>query len=658
MPPTPLCRLFLLLGLVTALATPLRAGDNVWTPLGPEGGIVWQVVADPGAPGTLYAAADGGIFKSTDGGATWALSSRGLSSFSVSGLVVDPHQSGHLFAIVASEGTTDGIYRSTDGGATWQAGDNPPDGYASSLAIDPQNSSTVYAGTAFGGFWRSTDAGKSWQKRSNPALFFESVIADPLHSGTVYAGSAGSVAFAKSTDGGATWINESGALPSERSGRNVIQLAIDPESPAILYAAVNNLHGKPDQLFRSRDDGAHWLPVAAAGPAGPGGTLRLPLATGPGGAVYAGAVRSLDHGLTFTPVTLAPGEPISRSVSPTSPTTVYAAGTDGVDKSTDGALTWQRIVHGLTGTAITAVGVPPTGLPVYAGVTGLGIVRTRPSGRGFVPVGSNQLLPPDRFFFDTADPALLYAHNTNQTTRSTDGGRSWQFLTLPAPPKNCAPSAIRAFDVAPALPGQPNGAVYAGVSLPGDQACRGYCTAYKSLDRGNTWSCLQKLPATGLSSFAVAPGTPSIVYASEGQRLWKSIEAGATWIRTDSSLQHLAAGWDLGAVDPTDAQTLYLISNVGLLKSSDGGFTWAHAGPGLPTSGLSTVAIDPTTPTHLWVGVAFSGVWRSVDGGHNWHPMNGGLRGFSGSLALDPDHPETVYAATPSNGVYTLTVVP
>jgi photosystem II stability/assembly factor-like uncharacterized protein len=649
MPPTPLRRLFLVLGLVTALASPLRAGDNVWTPLGPEGGIVWQVVPDPGAPGTLYAAADGGVFKSTDGGATWALSSRGLSAFSVYTLVVDPHQAGHLFAIVATQGSTHGIYRSTDGGATWQAGDNAPDGFATVLAVDPQNSATVYAGTFAGGFWRSTDAGKSWQKRSYPFSLFDAVIADPLHSGTVYAASGSSVAFAKSTDGGATWVNKSGTLPRLRDGNGAIQIALDPESPAILYASIADDFGKAAQTFRSRDGGAHWLP------AGPGG---LPLATGPGGAVYAGAVRSLDHGLTWTTVTLAPGDPAGLSVAPTSSTTVYAASANGAYRSTDGALTWQRIVHGLTGTAITAVGIPPTGLPVYAGVGGLGIVRTRPSGRGWVPVGSNQLLPPDRFFFDTADPALLYAHNTNQTTRSTDGGQSWQFLTLPAPPKNCAPSAIRAFDVASALPGQPNGAVYAGVSLPGDQACRGYCTAYKSLDRGTTWSCLQKLPATGLSSFAVAPGAPSIVYASEGQRLWKSIEAGATWIRIDSSLQHLAAGWDLGAVDPTDAQTLYLISNVGLLKSTSGGLTWVHAGPGLPTSGLSAVVIDPTTSTHLWVGVAFSGVWRSVDGGHNWHPMNGGLRGFSGSLALDPDHPETVYAATPNNGVYTLTVVP
>jgi photosystem II stability/assembly factor-like uncharacterized protein len=650
-------RLFLALGLVTALASPLRAGDNVWTPLGPEGGIVWQVAPDPGAPGTLYAAADGGVFKSTDGGATWALSSRGLSDFPVYALVVDPHQVGHLFAIVASEGLTYGIYRSTDGGATWQAADNAPDGFASALAIDPQNSATVYAGTFAGGFWRSTDAGKSWQKRSYPFSLFDSVIADPLHSGTVYAGSGDSVAFAKSTDGGATWVNESGALPSQRSGRSVIQIALDPESPTILYAAVANRHGKPDQLFRSRDDGAHWLPVAAAGPGGSGGEARLPLATGPGGAVYAGAVRSLDHGRTFTPVTLAPGGPVRLNVAPTSSITVYAASSDGAFKSTDGALTWQRIVHGLTGTAITAVGVPPTGLPVYAGVHGLGIVRSRPSGHGWVLLDSDPLLTPVRFVFDTKDSALVYAQVPDGVIRTTDDGQDWQALALPAPPKNCGPSGILAFDVAPAAPGKAEGVLYAGVKIPGDQACKSYCTAYKSLDRGNTWTCLA-LPATGLSSFAVAPGTPSIVYASEGQRLWKSVDAGATWSRIDRNLQRLANGWDLAAVDPTNAQILYLISTAGLLKSSDGGLTWVPINQGLPTSFLRSVVIDPTTPTTLWAGDAFSGVYRSLDGGLHWHPENGGLRGFSGSLALDPEHPETLYASTPSNGVYTLTVVP
>ena len=640
-------RLVLAAGLIavlaSTLASPLWAGVNVWTPLGPEGGIVWQVVLDPSAPGTLYAASDGGVFKSTDAGATWALSSRGLSDSSVFRLFLDPHHPQHLFANISFDS---GIFRSTDGGATWQAPDNIPDGGIVSLAVDPQDPATVYAGTDSSGFWRSTDGGKSWQKRSSPAALLLDLLADPVTPGTLYAATGGTQVFLKSTDGGATWIDETGFLPRLHSGSGAIQIALDPESPAILYASISNDYGAPARTFRSRDGGKHWQP------AGPGG---LPLATGPGGAVYAGDARSLDHGLTWTTVTPAPTAFITEVVDPTSPTTLYAAALDGVYKSTDGALSWQRIVHGLNATPITAVAVRPTGLPlVYAGVMNLGLVRTRPSGRGWALLGLSG--PPRQIVFDPADPALVYARVFDHLDRSTDGGLHWQEIALPAVPARCS-AFFQTFALAPGSPGGAGEALYLGLSLPGDQACHGVCAAFKSVDRGASWTCLP-LATPVLENLAVAPSAPSVVYAAALTHFWKSVDSGATWTRLDRGVLRLSPSTGFVVVDPTDPQVLYMSTAVGLLKSTDGGITWSLANNGLPTTFLSTVVIDPETPTTLWAGVFGYGVYHSTDGGKHWGPMNGGLRGFSGPLALDPRNPDLLYAGTPNNGVYTLTLEP
>jgi len=94
----------------------------MWTNSGPEGGKVRALVADPMDPSTLYAGTDlGGVFKSSDGGASWsAVSSGWAPGATVFALAVDPMTSGTVYA-----GTDrDGIFKSIDGGQTWTAIDS------------------------------------------------------------------------------------------------------------------------------------------------------------------------------------------------------------------------------------------------------------------------------------------------------------------------------------------------------------------------------------------------------------------------------------------------------------------------------------------------------------------------------------------------------
>jgi hypothetical protein len=144
---------------------------------------VTALAMDPKTPRTLWAGTSNGIFKSTDGGDTW--SDNRITKFVVS-LAIDPKTPATVYAGLAdvdirissvdgrgnprrrlsieSPATMEGMVKSTDGGASWQTvndgfGPFVPVGY--SVAIDPQNSSTIYAAT-YDGFFRSTDAGAHW----------------------------------------------------------------------------------------------------------------------------------------------------------------------------------------------------------------------------------------------------------------------------------------------------------------------------------------------------------------------------------------------------------------------------------------------------------------------------------------------------------------
>src|SRR5262249_22178799 len=100
------------------------------------------------------------VFKSTNGGTSWAAINSGLTSPSVYALAIDFSSPATLYA-----GTSfDGVFKSTDGGTSWTAmnsGLTNPNVFA--LAMDPSAPATLYGGTVGGGVFKSTNGGGSWQ---------------------------------------------------------------------------------------------------------------------------------------------------------------------------------------------------------------------------------------------------------------------------------------------------------------------------------------------------------------------------------------------------------------------------------------------------------------------------------------------------------------
>jgi uncharacterized protein (TIGR03437 family) len=213
---------------------------------------VSSLVIDPELPSTLYASATviGCVYKSVDGGQTWASASQGLpTNESIDSVTLDPFHSNVLYAWAGIGG-----YVSEDGAASWTRSSLPwPAGTSVSgggltFSFDPVTPGIIY-GPAFVvnqiEFQKSVDGGKTWTQVNAP---FNTccVVTDPKVSGVLYA--LVGAALWKSTDGGVTW--NSSAVPSSAAG----PLSIDPSNPQILIAGP----------YRSTDGGQTWTAINAS----------------------------------------------------------------------------------------------------------------------------------------------------------------------------------------------------------------------------------------------------------------------------------------------------------------------------------------------------------------------------------------------------------
>ncbi len=105
----------LLLVCMTLSSAAVSEATQQWVPLGPEGGNIGALAIDPQNPSTLYVALSGGVFKSTNGGASWSVANSGLlRSGGVDVLVIDLQNPTTLYA-----GMSRGVFKSTNGGASW-----------------------------------------------------------------------------------------------------------------------------------------------------------------------------------------------------------------------------------------------------------------------------------------------------------------------------------------------------------------------------------------------------------------------------------------------------------------------------------------------------------------------------------------------------------
>jgi len=336
-------------------------GGDSWSAAnsGVTGASVSALAIAPSSPATLYVGSyDSGVFRSTNGGASWTAISNGLPGHATA-LAVDSSNPATVYAGIGGAGVAggsgDGVYKSTDGGASWNAVNN---GIAASprgvhaLAIAPSDPSVLYMATGGGGegltaaIYSSTNAGADWTASTGlPANAPTNVLAiDPSNPATVYAGTNGSGIF-KSTDGGASWAAVNTGLPANdfvALHAFITALVVDPSNPATLYVSFSLAGG----LYKSTDGGANWSPANSGLPAAivghvaidPANPATLYAATG------VGVFKTNDGGMSWKSANNGLRNAVNTlAVSSSGNSTTVYAGTSGagVFQSTDGGASWQ-----------------------------------------------------------------------------------------------------------------------------------------------------------------------------------------------------------------------------------------------------------------------------------------------------------------------------
>lgn len=655
----------LVLGLCLA-AVPAKAVDD-WTSIGPEGGHIPALEADPQQPGVLYAGTESGAFKSVDGGATWFRASEGLKRNRIIDIEVDPSDSSVVYAASPA-----GLFVSNDGGATW-SGPLLHERYLSAVAVDPRNPRRIWAGGQ--GLWLSNDGGATWNGFDDDLIaLVMDIVLDPFDPETLYLATLaledyGTTGVVRSTDGGATWVDTTAEnWPSFFNDNG--QLAVDPTTPGMLYLSFLELTPEYDEVtWRSTDRGTTWQRTEGG----------FPIAVDRHGVVYAGDMRSTDHGATWQPGTLPPDFPVRFAVSAAGDGTLWAGTRSlGVFRSEDSGALWQPARNHLHATTVSSFAINPRRPSViYAGASTAGVWKTFDGGADWTWAGSG--LPADVLGInsfasqvlgiDPRRPQTLYlSWFFGGLARTDDGGAHWTMLREKNPL-----SALHTFEPLQIAvdPGASN-IVYLtgqGVGDPDE-----HCVLARSEDRGETFECVPPFRHDGAAYFAKRvffdPNRPATVWVpEERQRFWKSSDHGEHWKAVRA--RGLERAGDPVSLAIAPSGVLFLGTNYQLYddrperiwRSDDGGRSWKAWGRGLPPrSMVNELLIDTKKPNILYAAVRHydsnhetnaSGVYWSRDGGKTFRPA--GLSGNVYQLTLDPKVPGKIYASVGARGIYTLT---
>jgi len=373
----------LLLVALCALAVPVHSQSTVdeaffnglrYRLVGPaRGGRVTTVTGVPSQPKTFYmGVASGGLFKTTDSGATWTPITDGKIPLGSTGSVAVADSDPNIIYLgTGSDGvrsnvsTGRGMYKSTDGGQTWKFIGLYDAGQIGAVRIHPTNPDVVWVaanGNAFKsnderGVFKTTDGGQTWHK----VLFVSDAVGEidlelqPNNSNVVYAwmshlerkpwtiisgGREGG--FYKSTDGGEHFTKITNGLPNELIGK--ANLAVTNANPNRVYALVEAKPG--GGFYRSDDAGQTWALINSSAALIQRPFYYTTLGADPSNAdvVYAGAegfFKSTDAGKTFTPFRTPHGDNHDIWINPKDSQLMIQSNDGGANVSTDGGRTWS-----------------------------------------------------------------------------------------------------------------------------------------------------------------------------------------------------------------------------------------------------------------------------------------------------------------------------
>jgi len=654
-----------------------------WRGIGPfRGGRAVAVAGVSGEPGLFYfGAVAGGVWQTTDSGASWKPIFDAEPNASIGAIAVAP--SNHKILYVGTgEGALrgditygDGVYKSVDGGKSWKNIGLKDTRQIGALIVDPHNPDIAMVaalGHAFGanterGLFRTADGGKSWQKvlyrdENTGAI---DVTFDPHDSKIVYAalwqvrrqpwnfssGGPGSGLF-RSSDGGVTWTELKGnGLPDGLLGR--IDISVSGAKSTRVYAMVE---AKEGGLYRSDDGGNHWRVVSQDGRIRQRAWYFSKIYADPKAVdtVYAlntGLLRSTDGGKNFKLVAATHGDHHGLWIDPKDPRHLINANDGGASISLDQGDTWSPQDNQPTAQFYHVAVDNRFPFWVYGAQqdnSNLAVASYDDEGvigpRDWYPAGGGEsgfVVP------DPRDALIIYSDAENSIGRydkheeQVQDISAWPFDSSGHP---AAELEHRFNWTSPLMlsPHDPD-ALYVASEV-----------VWKSTDHGNSWIVISPDLTKNDKSKQQASGGPltkditSVEYFDTIFALQESpVAKGMLWAGSDDGLVHLSSDdgghwadvtpkdmpeWGtVSMIDPShaDEAVAYLAVDRHRLddirpyawKTRDGGKSWTPITKGLPDGAIvHAVREDPAKPGLLYAGTE-QGVFVSFDDGGHWQTL-------------------------------------
>ncbi len=712
--------------LLAPQSSPIQATD--WVRTNPGGGGAFLASA-AGPDGTIVVGSDlSGAYMSKDRGKTWSVIGplNNMDQTHVSEVRFDPTAAGTIFL-----GTNEGIFRSTNGGDTFAHVLQRPivpgetylyaAAYVTEIRLAPSDSSVVYAavhlkesfgsGAApFDGYvYRSDDNGVNWTRINDSSLPITSDIVklevDPQNSAKLYA-LTGKVRSVDNVTGGSLYVSTNSGVnwaPFETSKEPIMDLAIDPTDADVVYLtrydSPVDLEGS---IFKSTDGGANFV------------TIR----DGYSGVIWinrddTSQVRLIDPRRAFpwwdksgTWETLNAGSTWQRVPDPfTCPAGTPSGDMDSPICAWDEHWVGYVVAHPQTyGTAFSGY-IGTFGEDLHDSdsifwVTSQWVYNSDDGGAVFKNLHGHEPVPGSDWWrsrgvdninmmdiaISPADPQRIYLGMFDMGCwRSLDGGKRWQSCNPPDPIPGTTNQYFgwpggKGGNVASIL-ADPSRANVVWTTMSVNQEGQSPTYLLRSTDSGQRNSWVQSnsgLPTTEVMGLSVDPtsaaGSRTLFVTAAGE-VYRSTDDGASWTLRPSGCN---GGCRATAVDRVNGDLGYAGGETGLFRSQDGGDTWAPIGlaemQGRRNTDLTWVGFwewrwygifdietHPTVGGTVYVS-SFGpdrGLHRSTDSGDTWDSSPGNdcpgasepkilCDDFSRGVALSAADPNLIYATSSS----------
>jgi photosystem II stability/assembly factor-like uncharacterized protein len=607
----------LLLLAVSLLSTALLA-SGPWQVLGPDGGDARSLAYDAHNPDhILLGTSTGQMFASNDAGRTWSRLARlGGDEYVLDHIAIDPQDSKRIYVSawsLASQQVGE-IFRTADGGANWQTLPAMHGKSIRAMAMYKGSSDVLVAG-ALDGVYRSNDGGDTWERlspaNSPDVKNIESIAIDPKDPNTVYAGTW-HLAW-KTSDAGANWQHINKGMIDDS---DVFSVIVDHDNPAVVFASACS------GIYKSETAGNQFSKIQGI-PFSARRTRVLKQDPTNENIVYAGTTEGLwkttDLGKVWKRVS-SPDVVVNDVVIDPRDSNHVLLATDrsGVMASSDGASTWSTSNHGYAHRYVSAVLADnKDDHTLYVGV-----VNDREFGGVFYSHDAGQhwsqkaagLGGKDVFALKQAANGTLVA-GTNRGVYSLErNGSEWHSMnvvviehTSKTTPKGSRKAVTKTSIEKKELIARVN-----DLELGSERWLAATTTGvYTSTDQGKMW---KGGPVQGQTDFVSVRTDGSTVVAATRSSVLVSNNTGKTW--QQASLPSYVVSIR-GVAIASDSQIM-IAAREGAYHSADGGATWEHVLNGLPAKDITSVSFDATHKRLLATSDATGVIFESSDGGRSW----------------------------------------